>query len=114
MSDPAKTSKRYGPGDKKKQGKMDRGHSRSYRAGAIEEPKGNRASRLGPHLPGAVERLDPIKEALKVLWLGLVPCGNIPSFSQSTLPQWLGHEVNHTEEILEGSRPGCDHQPTVL
>lgn len=67
------------------QGKTDRGHSRSCGAGTIEESKGNRASYLSPHLPGAVERLDPIKEALKVLWLGLVPCGNTPSLSQSTL-----------------------------
>lgn len=104
MSDPGKTSKRCGPGDKKKPGRTDRGHSRSFRAGAIEESKGNRASYLGPHLPGAVEGLDPIKEALKILWLGLVSCGNTHSLSQSTLSHWLGHQDTHREEVLEGSR----------
>lgn len=53
---------------------MDKRHSLGGGAGAVEEPKGNRASHLGPHLPRAVEGLDPIEETLQVLRLGLVPC----------------------------------------
>lgn len=99
-----------GPGHKKKQGKMDRGHSRSCRAGAIEKPKGNRASRLGPHLPGAVEGLDPIKEALKVLWLGLVPCGNTASLSPPSLIGWDARLITQTRS-LKAAEYGCEHEP---
>lgn len=90
---------------------MDRGHSPSFGTGAIEEPKGNRVSHLGPHLPGAVEGLDPIKEALKVLWPGLVPCVNTSSLSGLLFLVGWDTELLTEKRSLWVTEPGCGHQP---
>lgn len=70
-----------------------RGHSPLVGAGLIEEGEGDGAVHLGPHFPGAAEHGGPIKEALEVLGLGLVPCeGDSPcSFPPSSIPSspWL-------------------------
>lgn len=71
---------------------MERQHSRSCRTRAVKEPKGNRAGHLVPHLPGAAEGLDAIEEALQVLRLGLVPCGNTLHLSHGALTHSRGRD----------------------
>lgn len=66
-----------------------RGHSPLVGAGLVEEGEGDRAGHLRPHFPGAVEHGVPVKEALEVLGLGLVPWERHPllisSFIRSRL-----------------------------
>ena len=65
-------------------GDRGREHSPCIRAGLVEEGEGDRAGYLGPHFPGASKQGGPVKEALQVLRLGLIPWEGEQTLLQSS------------------------------
>lgn len=92
-------------------GDRGRGHSPLVGAGLVEEGEGDRAAHLGPHFPGAAERGGPIKEALEVLGLGLVPCeGDSPcSFPPPSIPSSVAARrgTHHRDSLGFGAQTGA-------